>query len=59
VLPCSTQVCTRLSPDGFIVVDDDTAWPGGRDPTGRMQQDHLDMSLVRRRPHAVPQKPPA
>jgi asparagine synthase (glutamine-hydrolysing) len=54
---CLDYVWPRLSPGGFMVLDDYNDWSGCRKATDGFLAAHADAGLVRAVPHAVIQKP--
>jgi asparagine synthase (glutamine-hydrolysing) len=59
VLLCLEYAVPRLSPGGFIVIDDYHDWPGAREATDAFCAAHPDVMITRSRPHAVLTTTPA
>jgi O-methyltransferase len=57
VLYCLNYVWPRLSPGGFIVLDDYNDWSGCKKASDEFKAAHPEAKVVRYRPHAVVQKP--
>ena len=56
VLLCLRHIVAKLSPGGFVIVDDHNDWPGARDATDQILREHPEVTMIRQRPHAVLRK---
>lgn len=58
VMYCLNYVTPRLSPGGFIILDDYNDWPGCKKAADEFVAAHPDLEVKRAQPHAVLYKRP-